>query len=341
MTVADVTSGGGGELGILWRIQSNSGHYHFRLWSDLTSWEVARFDSPGSATTLVSGTAKMNAKGIPNQVLIVGHGSQFAIYLNGSPLTYFEDAQLASGNSGCNFILGPGPMTIAIDNVKAWNLDNVPELPATSTLTPQAEQARAFAEPILAAIADRPPDFDDNFSSGYKGWELGKIPEWRTGTVQILDGAIKMSDVTGGVYANIFTPRDYVFKVDTRLSEGNLASTQQIGFRHAQDGKIQLIIELMSVGGTWRFSSHWLEDSNELASGTGDVSPKGEVTQIWIVARGNEYALYLNGEPVTYVQDPRYDFAGRMFLECRGDGETDCEWDNAQLWDLAKVQGIP
>ena len=115
-------------MGILWRIQSNSGHYHFRILLDLTSWEVARFDSPGSVTTLVSGTAKMNAKGTPNQVLIVGQGSRFAIYLNGSPLTYFEDAQLVSGNGVCNFIFGapPGSVTIAIDNVKAWDISDLP-----------------------------------------------------------------------------------------------------------------------------------------------------------------------------------------------------------------------
>jgi len=37
-------------------------------------------------------------------------------------------------------------------------------------LSPQAEQARAFAEPILAAIANRLPDFEDDFSTPGSGW---------------------------------------------------------------------------------------------------------------------------------------------------------------------------
>src|SRR5574341_674292 len=41
---------------------------------------------------------------------------------------------------------------------------------ATSALTPQAAQARAFAEPILAAIANRPPDYQDDFSDSKSGW---------------------------------------------------------------------------------------------------------------------------------------------------------------------------
>ena len=328
-------------MGTFFRQQNAEAWYGFFLDLDIG---IGLWRANISSGGLALGTESMLLIGETNRVMIIGWENRFAAYLNGQPIAYFEDTTYSeAGNLMPSFKGGSSgdPTKGEFDNFKFWNLDNVP-LEPTPTLSPQAGQARDFAEPILAAIANRPPDFDDDFSSGNKGWEMGKIPEWRTGTVQILDGAIKMSDVAGGVYANILTPRDYVFKVDTRLSEGNLASTQQIGFRHAQDGKIQLIIELVSVGGTWRFTSHWPPDShNELAVGTGDVSPKGEFTQIWIVARGDEYAVYLNGTPVTYVRDPRYDFAGRLFLECRGDGETDCEWDNAQLWDLAKVQGIP
>jgi hypothetical protein len=38
------------------------------------------------------------------------------------------------------------------------------------TSTPTTHPARTFAEPILAAIADRPPDFEDDFSTGGRGW---------------------------------------------------------------------------------------------------------------------------------------------------------------------------
>ncbi|MEW6085852.1 MAG: family 16 glycoside hydrolase [Chloroflexota bacterium] len=126
----DVDAASGGEIAAHWRVQPNADHYRFTIWLNLIpSWEVAHWVA-GIRTPLASGTEKLSERGVSNQVLIVAYGPQFAIYLNGSPLTYLEDDQLTDGKTGtCNFGFGPGPMTIAIDNVKAWNLDNVPGLP--------------------------------------------------------------------------------------------------------------------------------------------------------------------------------------------------------------------
>jgi hypothetical protein len=125
----DVDAASGGEIAAHWRVQPNADHYRFTIWLNLIpSWEVSRWVA-GIHTPLASGTEQLNERGTPNRVLIVAYDSQFAIYLNDSPLTYFEDGQLTDGKIGtCNFGFGPGLMTIAIDNVKAWNLDNVPGL---------------------------------------------------------------------------------------------------------------------------------------------------------------------------------------------------------------------
>jgi len=48
---------------------------------------------------------------------------------------------------------------------------------ATSPASPMAGQARALAEPILKAIADRPLDFQDDFSTAGKGWGIGGEPK--------------------------------------------------------------------------------------------------------------------------------------------------------------------
>lgn len=52
-----------------------------------------------------------------------------------------------------------------------WN--GAPQNTFTPTLNPQAEQARAFAEPILQVIANRPPDFEDDFGNPGNGWSIG------------------------------------------------------------------------------------------------------------------------------------------------------------------------
>ncbi|MEK7328935.1 MAG: hypothetical protein AAB217_27130 [Chloroflexota bacterium] len=52
-----------------------------------------------------------------------------AVYLNGTPVAYFEDADFdTSGNTmlGCQSL---GQAVCEFDNVKFWNLANVPGLP--------------------------------------------------------------------------------------------------------------------------------------------------------------------------------------------------------------------
>ena len=55
--------------------------------------------------------------------------------------------------------------------------------PAGSTAAPAPttsfDQARAFADPILAAIANHQPDFADDFSTAGSGWKIGTYDELR------------------------------------------------------------------------------------------------------------------------------------------------------------------
>ena len=45
----------------------------------------------------------------------------------------------------------------------------------TKTATPVPGWVTDFAEPILAAIADRPPDFEEDFTEAGPGWYLEKM----------------------------------------------------------------------------------------------------------------------------------------------------------------------
>ncbi len=67
-------------------------------------------------------------------------------------------------------------------------------------------------------------------------------------------------------------------------------------------------------------------------------------TLLMIVARGTQGAVYLNGIPAAYFNDPDFDVKGYTFLFCEArdpDRRGVCEFDNVKLWDLANVSGLP
>ncbi|RLC84092.1 MAG: hypothetical protein DRJ03_15250 [Chloroflexi bacterium] len=86
-----------------------------------------------------------------------------------------------------------------------------------------ADQARAFAEPILAAIADRAPDYEDDFSTTDKGWGLDQF--------EITNGVARATLVDGNT-AGLGPPwsvaKDFVLSFDSRQVSGSYGSGQTV-----------------------------------------------------------------------------------------------------------------
>jgi hypothetical protein len=130
LTLVDLTQAGA-EMSVLWRIYPNADHYRIRLRLVSETWELVRHGPSGTQPAiLASGSAHINGLGTANRIAVIVNDSQFAIYLNDAPLAYFEDDALPLGGGGCVFdFAGSGDVTVALDNVKVWNLANVPGLP--------------------------------------------------------------------------------------------------------------------------------------------------------------------------------------------------------------------
>ncbi len=96
----------------------------------------------GDQPNLANGRGNMSPFGEMTRIMIIARGARAAVYLNDSPAAYFEDADFdTSGGTGlgCQSL---GQAVCEFDNVKFWNLVNVPGLPSAGS---QADQARAFA----------------------------------------------------------------------------------------------------------------------------------------------------------------------------------------------------
>jgi hypothetical protein len=211
---------------------------------------------------------------------------------------------------------------------------------ATATPGSMAEQARAFAEPILQAIADRKPNFEDDFSTAGKGWVGGNLEQNELAVVQngVARLEVKEKDVSFGNEA--LNRKDFVLQLDARVAEGDKATQLIVNF-HGLSSEYWFYVVVHSAGNTWLVDKHVPGDQRNLANGSGDVSPFGETTRIIIVARGPRAAIYLNGTPAAYFEDADFDTSGGTGLFCQSLGQAVCEFDNVKFWNLNNVSGLP
>lgn len=206
-----------------------------------------------------------------------------------------------------------------------------------ATLDAQAEAAQAFAASILAAIADRPPDFEDDFSDADGGWTWD---DRMASEVEITDGVMRV-DGQGG--HGIFPPNDqlrsrnFVFEFDVRLlSPGGIGT-----FFRQQDADVWYSVILDNPPGTW-YASESI-DPRYLAQGLDMVRPVGETNHILIVALENQFAVYLNSQPAGYFDDATFLEAGNLLPTFHGlseDAPTLGEFDNFKFWNLDRVPGL-
>jgi hypothetical protein len=115
-------------LGAFFRQQNTNIHYSFTIHGNDNSWHV---DQAGERRSpKMKGYDNVLPRGQSNHIVIIGKGNQFAVYLNGKPTAYFEDSTFSNaGNLMPTFGSESGqPVKGELDNVKYWNLDNVPGL---------------------------------------------------------------------------------------------------------------------------------------------------------------------------------------------------------------------
>jgi len=214
--------------------------------------------------------------------------------------------------------------------------------------SPADQEARAFAEPILAAIAGREPTLSDDFSDPGSGWEI-KTRHW--GEIGYQDGEYFIIVNPPGcnlVVAPVPEVSDFVLEIDGRFVSGI-------------DGGI--FLQLYSWYVDFRSSYHPYPISGDytvcvrpdgglsirrrvntegvyLCDIDGDAIKWGyETNHLQIIAKGPQIALYVNGEPLCLVYDETLS-TGRIELRaCCGHDDTPLRvhFDNFKIWDISDL----
>lgn len=222
--------------------------------------------------------------------------------------------------------------------------------PTSSSAYPQATPVPAwvtdFADPILEALVNRKPDFQDDFSI-YRGWFIrlsgvdGYTYAERYDEMLLLRLPEKIKD------AITFNPRinrtNFVLTLELRFNHDQPDDTVRFQFDGSPD---QSIAFNLSNNRNWRLQWGTQDNWQFMA----DVYPHfpPEHTPVTIIMQGTQCAFYLNNDPLVYLNNCRTDpniklqaWVASFRLLKDTDHDVVVNFDNLKLWDLDKIPGLP
>lgn len=195
----------------------------------------------------------------------------------------------------------------------------------TITPTPLPGWVTDFAQPILAALADRSPGFQDDFGPGSAGWQKN----YCEGSMKYIDGELAITK------CRVFHPntdwRDLVLEVDMRFLKDTSPSTEwALHFRDL--GNSGHVLSLYHNGTLAISFTKAQGDSDRLEFRNPGLS-NDQVHHILLIARGNRFAFYLDGQPLYYAENDEYLF-GRSVFYAEGGAAA---MDNLKIWDISTI----
>ena len=250
-------------------------------------------------------------------------------------------------------------------------------LRATPVTTPVPAWVTNFSDPILEALVNLKPDFQDDFSTLciYNSFRIMKCPQpdeqielqdgfsilnqgWFTINpnsrkkpfyTSIQDGALSIRLPKGienkdsMVYNSKLIRKNFVLNFDFQFDETQPADAIRFQFDQTVDQSIALDI---FKNKTWTF--HWgFHDDWKSHTGTFDYFPPERINII-IIMRGTECAVYLNRVPLDYFSDCRSapivrssPWAMSFHVLATPEHNAAVIVDNVKLWDLDKIHGLP
>lgn len=196
--------------------------------------------------------------------------------------------------------------------------------------------AADFAEPILANIADRPPNFQDDISN-----EMNSRYYWGTNPgITFENGSLHLAKTNGGLDAgggrvNDDTP-DFVLEFDLTPRSIDPRGGVHVLFRYTYQGYYALGF---FRDGAWNivYSDHKTGD-HTITSGESDQIGIDQTTKVILIVRRDEMAVTLNGQPAGYGRYTAPMDNGLTFSLYAPGGTTAVDIDNVRFWDLNSLK---
>jgi hypothetical protein len=215
----------------------------------------------------------------------------------------------------------------------------------TDTPTPIPSWVTNFAQPILDAVAIRPPDFQDDFSSNTSGWKLlAGASEEKVVTMEISKGVMVLMGEGQSVFGTETykaNNKDFVLQVDISILSLTPGCNATVQWGGGGDGPGRMFL---LEAGLWRLTSIFL--SQDQIQFSPDMPSEGSLTfkssgvyTITIISKDPEFAASLDGDPVTYIYDiSRPPDSGFTFYLWVPDANIcAAEYDNLKVWNISDL----
>mgnify|MGYP001606525057 CR=1 FL=1 len=200
-----------------------------------------------------------------------------------------------------------------------------------------------FADPILAEVADRKPDFEDDFSRN-RGW-LNMMPGlvWPL-YAERYDGMLFLRLPEGTkdsiLYNSRINRRNFVLTLEFRFVHNQPDDAVRFQFSQPPD---QSIAFDFSNNRNWKFQ--WGSENNlQSTAGIYDHFPPERIP-LTIIMNGTQCAVYLNSDPLTYSSNcrinPLHESAVTFRLLSDNGSDVTANFDNLNLWDLDNIPNLP
>ena len=189
-----------------------------------------------------------------------------------------------------------------------------------------------FAEPIPNIIAERPPDFEDDFSTpiqepGYLviNGQDADVSDYVTEGKLELEGQFDMA-----LGSQQFNAYDFALQYEAELY--NTKNLGEMGI-HIFDGLY--VFNFNPISGNWTIkkADDW---PGPLNIDTGRIEDEiGTRVEILLLVKGDKIAVYLNDEPLTFVQvlfDVENDI-NQIIISSYGE-QLHATIDNVKFWKL-------
>lgn len=219
----------------------------------------------------------------------------------------------------------------------------VPEYPKE---TPAPVWVTEFADPILAAVADRKPVFQDDFSI-YRGWRSVMSEVEGYVTAERTDGMLFLRLPERTADSFVYNPKlnrtNFVLTLDLRFDHNLPEDTVRFQFDQSPDQSIALDL---TNNNKWNFQ--WgAQDNLQSMSGVFKQFPPDHLPVTFIM-RGTECAVFLNDDPLVYSSNCRtspvsqsHEWTVAFRLLRDSSRAVVVNFDNLKLWDLDKIRGLP
>ncbi|MBE9473724.1 MAG: toll/interleukin-1 receptor domain-containing protein [Chloroflexi bacterium] len=211
----------------------------------------------------------------------------------------------------------------------------------TPTITPIPTWVNEFAQPILESIAGQTPNFEEDFSGPNSNLRLHRVTheESREEPLQISDyisdGMLKLDMQMPGNYhisGDMISSSNFALQFDTLPKSG--INSLEVDFRASSDIYQQYALILEPCCENWELAKISESGTESFTRGKSEAIAHQKPVQVLMVAQDDQFAVYLNGQPLAYFQDDELRYGLNWIRISTDDMGGQAEFDNLKFWRL-------